>query len=74
MKKVKTMKDGTTAVLTVSGRYYVRQMWKGKSYSRPLRPWQKWDRIEYYTLTGMYIPLASAECEHCGEIVQSQYA
>lgn len=70
MEKVKTMKDWTTAVFTLSKRCYVRHMYKWKPNTKS---WMKWDRIEYYDLRGNYIPLAMAECEKCGEIVQSQY-
>ena len=71
--RVKIMRDGTVGVITVSWRYYVRHMYKWKSYVRRPRPWFKWDRIEYYDLHGNYIPLAMAECSNCGDIIQSQY-
>lgn len=67
------MKDGTTAVLTISQTFYIRQMYKWKSYTHPLKNGETWDRIEYYTLRGDYIPLAMAECKECEEIIQSQY-
>lgn len=70
--KVKIMNDWTTAVLTSSWTYYVRQMYKWKSYNRPRKWNEKYDRIEYYTLRGKYIPLASAECAKCWDIIQSQ--
>jgi hypothetical protein len=73
MEKVKTMNDWTEAVLTISKNYYVRQMYKWKSYNRPLKHNETWDRIEYYNLEGNYIPLAMAECKKCWEIIQSQY-
>ena len=72
MKIIKTMTDGTTAVLTLSKRYYVRMMYRWKSYNRPRKPNEKYDRIEYYSLHWKYIPLASDECNHCWEIIQSQ--
>lgn len=64
------MNDWTTAVLTISKNYYVRQMYKWKSNTKS---GMKWDRIEYYDLHGNYIPLASIECEKCWETIQSQY-
>lgn len=70
MERIKTMKDWTIAVLTSSKSYYVRKMYKWKSNAKS---WMKWDRIEYYDLHGNYIPLASAECSKCGDIIQSQY-
>jgi hypothetical protein len=73
MQKVKTMKDWTTAVLTSSWSYYIRQMYKWKSYDRPLKHGEIWDRIEYYDLQWKYIPLGKKECEKCWEIVESQY-
>lgn len=73
MKKIKTMNDWTTGVLSISGRYYVRHMYKWKSYTSKPKLGFKWDRIEYYSLRWQYLPLAMAECENCGEIVQSQY-
>lgn len=73
MQKIKIMRDWTTAVLTVSKSYYIRQMLNWKSYNRP-RNWnEKYDRVEYYDLRWNYIPLAMAECTTCWEIVQSQY-
>lgn len=72
MQRVKTMTDGTTAVFTLSKRYYVRMMYRWKSYNRPRKPNEKYDRIEYYSLHWKYIPLASIECKHCWEMIQSQ--
>lgn len=72
MKEIKTMTDGTIAVITYSKLYYVRRMYKWKSYSWKSKGYKKYDRIEYYSLHWKYIPLASAECEYCWEIIQSQ--
>lgn len=72
MKKIKIMNDGTTAVLTYSKLYYARQMYRWKSYNRPRKVNEPYDRVEYYTLHWKYIPLASTECTHCSEIIQSQ--
>lgn len=74
MKRVRWMNDGTIGVLSQSCRYYLRHMYKGKSYTeRPKKYPFKWDRIEYYTLRWKYIPLASTECKKCWDIIQSQY-
>lgn len=74
MKRVKVMNDGTIWVLITSGNYYIRHMYKWVSYAKPPKKYPfKWDRIEYYTLRGKYIPLACTECKKCGDIIQSQY-
>lgn len=72
MKRVRWMNDGTIGVLSTTWMYYIRHMYKGKSYTERQKKYP-FDRIEYYTLRGKYIPLARAECEQCWEIVQSQY-
>lgn len=63
MKKEKKMKDGTTAYLTQSERYYCR-----KEPDKDL-----WDTIEYYTLEGDYIPLSKAVCAKCEDVIQSRH-
>jgi len=52
------MKDWQVAFLTHSGRYYCRNH-------------DDW-RIDYYNLRKEFIPLASAKCENCGDIIQSK--
>lgn len=71
--RVKIMRDGTVWFLSISWRYYIRHMYKWKSYVGKPRQCFNWDRIEYYDLRWNYIPLAMAECSNCGDIIQSQY-
>lgn len=58
----KEMKDGTTAYLTESKRYFVRREPKKDN----------WNRIQYYTLEGGYISLAKGRCKECNQVIQSQ--
>lgn len=58
----KTMNDGTEAYLTGSGNYYCRREPEVDSFNK----------IEYYTLEGEYIPLAKGKCKECNDIIQSQ--
>ena len=56
------MKDGTTAYLSDSKRYYVRRM----------PSLENWDSIDYYTLDGEKIELAHGICSECGDELMSQ--
>ena len=58
------MNDGTTAYLSSSKRYYIRQEGYPDDVSGK--------RIEYYTLRGRYIHLARAKCLDCGEEIWSR--
>lgn len=62
MQAEKKMKDGSTAYLTASKRYYCRREPKVDDFNK----------IVYYTLSGEHIPLASGTCEECGEKLESQ--
>lgn len=57
------MKDGTTAYLSSSKRYFIR---------REPNP-DNWQVIEYYTLDKEYIQLAKAECNKCHTILASKH-
>lgn len=58
-----TMKDGTEAWETASGRYYCR--------CEP--DVTKWTKIVYYNLKKEHLPLAKGECSECKEVIESQY-
>jgi len=57
----KVMKDGSSAHLTESKRYYVRKELNEDSQT-----------IVYYTLSGDHIPLARAKCGDCNEVIESK--
>lgn len=62
MPKEKQMQDGTTAYLSASGKWYIRQ-----------EPYPKWERICYYTLEGAKVELAKGRCRKCKDIIESQH-
>lgn len=68
-----TMQDGTPAWLTQSKRYYCRQeRHSPKGLAITYTPWS-WTHIQYYTLKGVYIPLAAAKCGYCGDTARSKH-
>lgn len=58
----KKMKDGSTAYLTQTGKYFVRREPERHSFTK----------IVYYTLGGEHIPLAKGKCKECGQVIESQ--
>lgn len=58
IQRTSIMKDGKIGYLAASGRYYCRH--------------EDDRQIDYYTLEGEYIPLASAICLECDEIIKSE--
>ena len=71
MTEATIMQDGTEAWLTSSGNYYCRRYRLTPKLKRKVPTIRGWNGIDYYTLDGAYIPLASATCSSCQTPIQS---
>jgi hypothetical protein len=59
----KEMRDGTTAYLSNSKRFFIRREPEVDN----------WDTIRYYNHDGVEVQLAQGTCKNCGNFIKSRY-